>query len=175
MTALDKIKSAKVASADLGLATTGMKNAGLRSIAQALLANAERIIEANGKDLAAGVANGLSVGLQDRLRLDHKRISGLAEAVELVASLPDPVGDVKRGMTLPNGLRLTQVAVPFGVVGAIYEARPNVTVDIAALALKAGNGASRGFRRRKYQPLAGRGHPGRPRERWASAHIRRHR
>jgi glutamate-5-semialdehyde dehydrogenase len=139
MTALDKIKSAKVASAALGLATTGMKNAGLRSIAQALLANADRIIEANGKDLAAGVANGLSVGLQDRLRLDHKRISGLAEAVELVASLPDPVGDVKRGMTLPNGLRLTQVAVPFGVVGAIYEARPNVTVDIAALALKAGN------------------------------------
>jgi glutamate-5-semialdehyde dehydrogenase len=77
--------------------------------------------------------------LQDRLRLDQQRIAGLSRSVIDIAGLPDPVGNVSRGMTLANGLKLTQVAVPFGVVGAIYEARPNVTVDIAALALKSGN------------------------------------
>ena len=139
MTAIDKIRSAKAASISLGQASTTLKNAGLAAIADALVANAAKIIDANRVDLERGVETGLSAGLQDRLRLDEKRIQALSDAVRLIISLPDPIGDVKRGMTLPNGLRLAQVAVPFGVVGAIYEARPNVTVDIASLALKAGN------------------------------------
>jgi len=85
------------------------------------------------------VNEGMSEGLQDRLRLTPERVAGLAGAVEDIRALPDPIGDVVRGMTLPNGLMVTQVRVPFGVVGAIYEARPNVTIDIAALALKSGN------------------------------------
>jgi len=83
----------------------------------------------------------MSDGLQDRLRLDEKRLTALAASVLEIAALPDPIGDVVRGSTLENGLQLTQVRVPFGVIGAIYEARPNVTIDIAALALKSGNAA----------------------------------
>jgi glutamate-5-semialdehyde dehydrogenase len=101
--------------------------------------NVDAIVSANQVDLERGVANGMASGLQDRLRLTPERVAGLVEALETVRGLPDPVGNVIRGMTLPNGLQVTQVAVPFGVVGAIYEARPNVTVDIAALALKSGN------------------------------------
>src|SRR5690606_24352081 len=92
-------------------------------------------------DLANGRESGLSVGLIDRLTLDESRLAGLAAAVREIIALPDPVGDVVRGSTLPNGLQLTQVRVPFGVIGAIYEARPNVTIDIASLALKSGNAA----------------------------------
>ena len=139
MSALDKIRAAKKASAALAQANTLQKNAALEAIAAALTANTSRIIEANQKDLEAAVSTGLSAGLQDRLKLNEGRIAALAEAVRSIVSLPDPIGEVSRGMTLANGLKLTQVAVPFGVVGAIYEARPNVTIDIAALALKAGN------------------------------------
>jgi len=139
MSATEKIALAKKASAALARANTLQKNAALRAIAEKLVASAPQIIEANKLDLLKGEAEGLSAGLVDRLRLDEARIKSLADAVLQVASLPDPVGDVKRGMTLPNGLNLNQVAVPFGVVGAIYEARPNVTIDIAALALKSGN------------------------------------
>lgn len=139
MSALDKIRLAKQASGALAQANTLQKNAALEAIAVALEANTAAIIEANKLDIEAGVASGLSLGLQDRLTLNEQRISALAQAVRSIASLPDPIGNVAKGMTLPNGLRLTQVAVPFGVVGAIYEARPNVTIDIAALALKAGN------------------------------------
>ena len=139
MTATDKIRQAKQASGAVGRANTLQKNAALKAISEHLKANAHQIIEANKLDLAKGESEGLSAGLVDRLRLDEKRIASLAEAVLQVAALADPVGDVKRGMTLPNGLKLNQVAVPFGVVGAIYEARPNVTIDIAALALKSGN------------------------------------
>src|SRR6185312_5960883 len=92
-------------------------------------------------DLANGRENGLSVALQDRLRLDRPRLAGLADAVIQIAGLVDPVGEAVRGQTLPNGLKISEVRVPFGVVGAIYEARPNVTIDIAALALKSGNAA----------------------------------
>ena len=108
------------------------KNAALEAIAVALQANTAAIIEANSVDIQAGVTNGLSLGLQDRLTLNEQRIGALAQAVRSIATLPDPIGNVAKGMTLPNGLKLTQVAVPFGVVGAIYEARPNVTIDIAA-------------------------------------------
>jgi glutamate-5-semialdehyde dehydrogenase len=139
MSALDKIRLAKQASGALAQANTLQKNAALEAIALALEANTAAIIEANSRDIEAGVASGLSMGLQDRLTLNDQRISALAHAVRSIATLPDPIGNVAKGMTLPNGLKLTQVAVPFGVVGAIYEARPNVTIDIAALALKAGN------------------------------------
>jgi glutamate-5-semialdehyde dehydrogenase len=139
MSALDKIRLAKQASGALAQTNTLQKNAALEAIALALEANTAAIIEANARDIEAGVASGLSMGLQDRLTLNEQRIGALAHAVRSIATLPDPIGNVAKGMTLPNGLKLTQVAVPFGVVGAIYEARPNVTIDIAALALKAGN------------------------------------
>lgn len=138
-TPLEKIQAAKSASNSLGLANTQTKNAVLQNIADLLPQRAPQIIAENAKDLERSVAEGLSVGLQDRLRLDVKRIQSLADAVALVIGLPDPVGDVVRGKTLPNGVRLTEVRVPFGVIGAIYEARPNVTIDIAALAIKSGN------------------------------------
>ncbi|MET4780596.1 glutamate-5-semialdehyde dehydrogenase [Glaciihabitans sp. UYNi722] len=137
----DKLTAARDASVILATANAGLKNRGLEAIASAVVDNSESIIEANDLDLANGRDNGLSAGLQDRLRLDEKRLSGLAEAVRLVATLVDPVGESVRGKTLPNGLLLSQVRVPFGVVGVIYEARPNVTVDIASLALKSGNAA----------------------------------
>ncbi|MBO9578893.1 MAG: aldehyde dehydrogenase family protein, partial [Microbacteriaceae bacterium] len=135
----DKLELAREASRALAQASTARKNAGLEAIAAAVEAGAARILPANELDLANGRENGLSTGLQDRLRLDEGRLAGLAAAVRDIVALPDPVGVVLRGSTLPNGLQLTQVRVPFGVIGAIYEARPNVTIDIAALALKSGN------------------------------------
>ncbi|MGV3713824.1 glutamate-5-semialdehyde dehydrogenase [Pseudolysinimonas sp.] len=135
----DKLERAKVAARALATTATGVKDAGLEAIARAVETGAARILPANELDLADGRENGLSAGLQDRLRLDEARLAGLADAVRQVIALPDPVGAVLRGSTLPNGVQLSQVRVPFGVVGAIYEARPNVTIDIAALALKSGN------------------------------------
>lgn len=135
----DKLTASRDASRTLATTTTARKNAALSAIAAAILQNESRIIPANQLDLANGRENGLSDGLLDRLRLDEKRLAALSTAVLEIVALPDPVGDVVRGSTLANGLQLTQVRVPFGVVGAIYEARPNVTVDIAALALKSGN------------------------------------
>ncbi|MEO8222338.1 MAG: glutamate-5-semialdehyde dehydrogenase [Specibacter sp.] len=120
-------------------ANRAWKDKGLRAIAKALLDNQDRILAANAKDLAAGRENGTSVPMLDRLTLTKPRVQGLADALENLATLPDPVGNVVRGATLPNGLRMRQVNVPMGVVAAIYEARPNVTVDIAGLALKSGN------------------------------------
>jgi glutamate-5-semialdehyde dehydrogenase len=111
----------------------------LEQIALQLESNIPHILDANGIDLKNAQENGVSVGLQDRLKLDQNRIGSLAAALRLVVNLPDPIGQNLDGMTLPNGLKLQQVRVPFGVVGVIYEARPNVTVDIAALALKSGN------------------------------------
>lgn len=138
-TATDKIRLAKAASTSIGLASTHVKNDVLRKIAQLLPERSEQILAGNAKDMERAAADGMSVGLQDRLRLDEGRIQALAKAVLEVVDLPDPVGDVIRGRTLPNGLKLQQVSVPFGVIGVIYEARPNVTVDIAALAIKSGN------------------------------------
>ncbi len=135
----DKLAAARTASIALAQASTSQKNAGLEAIAKAVESAADRILPANELDLANGRENGMSQGLQDRLRLDEVRLAGLAAATREIIALPDPVGTVMRGSTLPNGLQLTQVRVPFGVVGAIYEARPNVTIDIAALALKSGN------------------------------------
>jgi glutamate-5-semialdehyde dehydrogenase len=138
-TAEARFRAAKAASTALATATTAQKNRGLEAIAEALLARTAEVIAANAGDLAAARANALSDGLIDRLTLDERRVAALADAVLAIVRLPDPVGDVVRGSSLPNGLHLTQVRVPFGVIGAIYEARPNVTVDITALALKSGN------------------------------------
>ena len=135
----DRLEAARTASIALAQAPTAQKNAGLEAIAAAVESGAARILPANELDLANGRENGLSAGLIDRLTLNEGRLAGLASAVREIVALPDPVGDVVRGSTLPNGLLLSQVRVPFGVIGAIYEARPNVTIDIASLALKSGN------------------------------------
>ena len=132
---------AKEASPSLAAASTDAKNAALARIAQLLLDNSNAIVSANALDLERGKENGLSQGLLDRLKLDEIRIQGLAGSIEEIIALPDPVGVSVQGKTLPNGISLQQVKVPFGVIGCIYEARPNVTVDIAALALKSGNAA----------------------------------
>lgn len=130
---------ARRASRQMARANRAWKDRALRAIGAALKDNESRILAANEKDLEAGRANGTSKALLDRLALTPERIDGLVAALENLAGLPDPVGNVVRGQTLPNGLRLRQVNVPMGVVAAIYEARPNVTVDIAGLALKSGN------------------------------------
>lgn len=134
-----RLSAARAAATALATKPSGAKDAGLEAIANAVESGADRILPANELDLANGCENGLSTGLQDRLRLDDDRLAALASAVREIIALPDPVGAVLRGSTLPNGAQLSQVRVPFGVVGAIYEARPNVTIDIAALALKSGN------------------------------------
>ncbi|MBT2247826.1 glutamate-5-semialdehyde dehydrogenase [Arthrobacter sp. BHU FT2] len=123
----------------MAMANRAWKDRALHAVGAALKANTQAILEANARDVAAGKANGTSAALLDRLTLTGARIDGLVAALENLANLPDPVGNVVRGQTLPNGLRLRQVNVPMGVVAAIYEARPNVTVDIAGLALKSGN------------------------------------
>ncbi|MGY4857063.1 glutamate-5-semialdehyde dehydrogenase [Cryobacterium sp. AP23] len=135
------LAAGREASLALSTAPTEVKNLALGAIAQALRDNVTDIVAANALDLAAGAANGLSAGLLDRLTLDQARILALADAVGDIERLTDPVGEVIRGSSLPNGVKISQVRVPFGVVGVIYEARPNVTVDIAALALKSGNAA----------------------------------
>lgn len=123
----------------LNLADSNLKNRALLAIAEAIETHSAQIVAANAQDLDAGAANGLDAGLLDRLTLTPARVQSLADAVRDIAALPDPIGAVLRGSTLANGIKLSQVRVPLGVVGAIYEARPNVTVDIAALALKSGN------------------------------------
>ncbi|MET1089476.1 MAG: glutamate-5-semialdehyde dehydrogenase [Arthrobacter sp.] len=123
----------------MAMANRAWKDRALRAVGTALEANTAQILAANAQDVAAGKANGTSAAMLDRLTLTDARIGGLVAALENLANLPDPVGNVVRGQTLPNGLRLRQVNVPMGVVAAIYEARPNVTVDIAGLALKSGN------------------------------------
>ncbi|WP_062378611.1 glutamate-5-semialdehyde dehydrogenase [Demequina pelophila] len=138
---LDVCRRAKAASRTLATATRAVKDQALHAMADALVAQAPRIVEANAKDLERGRANDMKPGLLDRLALDEARIATIADALRYVATLPDPVGEIRRGSTLPNGLRLVQKQVPMGVVGMIYEARPNVTVDAAGLALKSGNAA----------------------------------
>lgn len=140
LTVLDaRFAAAKTASRALARATTVVKDAALAEIARLLRERSDEIIEANARDLAAGREQGLSTGLLDRLTLDERRIGQIADAVLDVTGLDDPVGETVSGRSLPNGVRIDQVRVPLGVVGAIYEARPNVTVDIAVLALKSGN------------------------------------
>jgi glutamate-5-semialdehyde dehydrogenase len=138
-TAQERMLAAKSASRSVGLLSDARKSEVLRAMAAAIDAATDAVVAANQEDLLQGRETGLSLALQDRLRLDAERVASLAAAVRDVAELPDPVGRILDSRTLPNGLELTKVAVPFGVVGAIYEARPNVTVDITALALRSGN------------------------------------
>ena len=136
---LNLLDRTRAAARSLAQATTAQKNAALEAIAQSIETGADRIIAANAVDLAAGKEAQLTEGLLDRLTLDASRLRALSVSVREIVALPDPVGDVVRGRTLANGVRISEVRVPFGVIGAIYEARPNVTIDIAALALKSGN------------------------------------
>ena len=131
--------AAREAARLLANATTHAKNRGLEAIAAALVQRTDQILSANAEDMARGRAEQMSEGLLDRLALTPERIRGIAAAVCEIIALPDPVGQVVRGMRTDIGLRVTQERVPLGVVGIIYEARPNVTVDAATLALKAGN------------------------------------
>ena len=131
--------AAKRASRELATLGSDVKDAALHAIADALIGSSETILEANARDLEAGERNGLSDALLDRLALDEQRIAEMAAGVRTIASLPDPVGEVIDGSTLPNGLQLRRVRVPLGVIAVVYEARPNVTIDAAALCLKSGN------------------------------------
>ncbi|MFC6045416.1 glutamate-5-semialdehyde dehydrogenase [Nocardioides hankookensis] len=130
---------ARAASHGLALATRAQKDAALHAMADSLLAHEAEILAANAEDVDRAEAGGTSPNIVDRLRLTPERLAGMADGLRDVAGLPDPVGEVVRGSTLANGLELRQVRVPFGVVGMIYEARPNVTADAAGICLKSGN------------------------------------
>ena len=132
---------ARLAARDLRVLTRDQKDEALRTIAHHLKEQKDFIAAENTKDIAAARENGTSPALIDRLTLDGPRIEAIADSLVEVAGLPDPVGEVIRGYTLPNGLQVRQIRVPLGVVGMIYEARPNVTVDAAGLCLKSGNAA----------------------------------
>lgn len=138
---LDAARRARTASIALRSATRATKDAALHAAADALIAATDRIVAANDKDTSAARAAGTSDAIIDRLTLTPARISAIAEAVRDMAALPDPIGEVIRGWTRPNGLQIEQIRVPLGVVAMIYEARPNVTVDAAGLCLKSGNSA----------------------------------
>ncbi len=130
---------ARAASHGLALATRAQKDRALLAMADALLAHEGDLLAANGDDVARAEEGGTPANIVDRLRLTPERLAGMAQGLREVAGLPDPVGEVVRGSTLANGLELRQVRVPFGVVGMIYEARPNVTADAAGICLKSGN------------------------------------
>ena len=136
---LEVAKRSRGAAIGLAQLTRAAKDKALLAMADALVAATGPVLEANADDLARGRESGMATGMLDRLALDEKRVAAMADGLRQVASLPDPVGEVVRGSTLPNGLQLKQVRVPLGVVGIIYEARPNVTVDAAGLCIKSGN------------------------------------
>ena len=136
---LDTARRAREASHGLALATRAQKDAALLAMADALLARWSEVLDANAEDVARAEADGTPANIVDRLRLTPQRLEDMARGLREVAALPDPVGEVVRGSTLANGLELRQVRVPFGVVGMIYEARPNVTADAAGICLKSGN------------------------------------
>src|SRR5436305_10484961 len=138
-TVADLCLDAKRASRTLAQLDRGTKDAALHAIADALIARTGEILEANGRDMEAGREAGLSAALLDRLALDAGRVAAMADGARQVAALDDPVGEVVEGRRLANGLDIRKVRVPLGVVAVVYEARPNVTIDAAALALKSGN------------------------------------
>jgi glutamate-5-semialdehyde dehydrogenase len=135
----ERCRFARDASRVLAALDTATKDAALRAIADALLARTGEILQANARDMEAGRENGLSAALLDRLALDPGRVRSMADGVRAIAALPDPVGEVIDGRRLPNGLDVRKTRVPLGVVAVVYEARPNVTIDAAALCLKSGN------------------------------------
>jgi glutamate-5-semialdehyde dehydrogenase len=132
-------RQARAAAYCLAQLSSDEKNAILRAMASSIRANAAALIQANEKDLAAGVGKGLSAAMLDRLRLDESRIEAMAAGIDQLATLPDPVGQVMDAWERPNGIRIEQVRVPIGTIGIIYESRPNVTADAAALCFKTGN------------------------------------
>ena len=134
-----KAQAAKQAAAKLAVTSTAVKNAALLAMAAALEAQQSEILAANERDMTAAAAKGMKSAMLDRLKLTAERISGMADGLRQVAGLADPVGNVIDGKTLPNGLHITKIRVPLGVIGIIYEARPNVTADAAGLCLKSGN------------------------------------
>ena len=134
-----KAQAAKQAAAKLAVTSTAVKNAALLAMAAALEAQQSEILAANERDMTAAAAEGMKSSMLDRLKLTAERISGMADGLRQVAGLADPVGNVIDGKTLPNGLHITKIRVPLGVIGIIYEARPNVTADAAGLCLKSGN------------------------------------
>lgn len=136
---LHKGKQACAAARVLAQCRTAQKNAALEAMAAALVHHAGQILAANQQDVDSGRASGMPAALIDRLLLNEKRIAAMAEGLRAVAALPDPIGEVGEGWTRPNGLRMQKVRVPLGVIGIIYEARPNVTADAAGLCLKSGN------------------------------------
>jgi len=131
--------AARAAAAVLALAPTTQKNEALRAAAAALRSRVPEILAANARDLAAAVARGTAASLMDRLKLDEARVEGIAKGLEDVAALPDPIGAVMAEWERPNGLKIARVRVPLGVIGIIYESRPNVTADAGGLCLKSGN------------------------------------
>jgi glutamate-5-semialdehyde dehydrogenase len=141
MSVRELAERARVAAVTLATTPRAVKDRALLGMADALVARTPEILEANAADLAAGREAGLSDAILDRLGLTRARVVAIAGALREMAALPDPVGEVVRGSTLPNGLELRQIRVPFGVVGMIYEGRPNVTVDAAGICLKSGNAA----------------------------------
>ena len=134
-----RARAAKKAARELAVVSTAVKNRALLAMAKALLERQEEILAANACDMEAAIAKGMRTSMQDRLKLTLARIEGMADGLRQVAGLPDPVGNVIGGSTLANGLQITKVRVPLGVIGIIYEARPNVTADAAGLCLKSGN------------------------------------
>ena len=134
-----KAQAAKQAAAKLAVTSTAVKNAALLAMAAALEAQQSEILAANERDMTAAAAKGMKSSMLDRLKLTAERISGMADGLRQVAGLVDPVGNVIDGKTLPNGLHITKIRVPLGVIGIIYESRPNVTADAAGLCLKSGN------------------------------------
>jgi glutamate-5-semialdehyde dehydrogenase len=135
----DAARRARVASRTVGTLNTVTKNRALHAAADSVLAHVDQILAANAEDLDAARASGTPEAMLDRLALSPQRVDGIAAGLRQVASLPDPVGEVLRGSTLPNGLQIRQQRVPLGVVGMVYEGRPNVTVDAFGLTLKSGN------------------------------------
>ncbi len=147
-------RSARAAARVLALAPTAQKDKALDLMAAAVRAQKARILTANAEDLADAKTAGLSGAVLDRLTLDDKRVEGVAEAIEAVRALKDPVGVITESWTRPNGMTIERVRVPLGVIGIIYESRPNVTADAGALCLKSGNAAifARRFRLDALEP-----------------------
>jgi glutamate-5-semialdehyde dehydrogenase len=139
MSVAERARRAREAAVKLAVATRTAKDTALLAMADALVRRTAEILVANGADVAAAEASDTGAALVDRLALSEARVAGMADGLRQIAALPDPVGEVVRGSTLPNGLELRQIRVPFGVVGIIYESRPNVTADAAGLCLKSGN------------------------------------
>ena len=144
--------AARAAAKALSLTSTEAKDKALAGIAHGMLDGERAILEANAHDCATAKADGMSEAMLDRLLLDRQRLEGMAQDVRSIALLPDPVGEVIDMRTVPNGLQVGRVRVPLGVVGAIYESRPNVTVDIAALCIKSGQ-RCHPSRRQRIAPL----------------------